>query len=77
MALDLLRDFLSPDFLLLEVDRDGEVRDLAAGKRGAATGVDERLDVTGAEDHLVIDGDVLEERQQIDFLLILRADRSW
>ena len=32
-------------------------------------------DVTCAEDLLVVDSDVLEQREQVDFLLIMRADQ--
>ena len=75
MAFDLLvRLVVVADRLLLEVDGAGDVRDAAERQRGAAAGVDERADVTGAEDLLVIDSDVFEERQQIDFLLIASAD---
>jgi hypothetical protein len=47
----------------------------ASIRQGRATaGVHERLNMAGAERHLVGDGDILEERQQIDLLLILHAN---
>ena len=76
MPLDVLRRRLVVvDRLLLQVDRAGDVRDAAQRQRRAAAGVDQRADVPGAEDLLVVDGDVLEERQQVDFLLVARADQ--
>ena len=76
VALDvLLRRLVVLDCLFLDVDRAGDVRDAASESAARQRGVDQRCDVRGAEDLLVVDGDVLEQRQQVDFLLIVRADQ--
>src|SRR5205823_8644184 len=75
MALDLLgRLFVLADFLLLKIDRNGDMRNAALGKRRAAARIDERTDVTGAKNHLIVDSDVFEKREQVDFLLVVGAD---
>ena len=51
------------------------MRDAALRERRAAAGVDDRLHVARAHDLLVVDRDVFEERQQVDFLLVLRAEK--
>src|SRR5256885_333376 len=69
----LLRTLVLVEFLVLQIDGTTDVRDAAGRERGAARRVDERACVPGAEDLLVVGGDVLEERQQIDFLLVPHA----
>ena len=49
--------------------------DTALGERGAAARVDERAHVARAHDLLVVDGDILEEGEEVDFLLVMRADQ--
>ena len=48
------------DLQLLQVDREGDVRDAAAGERGAAGEIGDVLDVRRAHDAHVVDGDVRE-----------------
>jgi hypothetical protein len=71
----LLRRLVILDGLFLQIDGTGDVCDTAERQGCAAAGIDEGADVTGAEDLLVIDGDVLEQRQQVNFLLIAGADQ--
>ena len=61
--------------LLLEVGREGDVGDLAVAQRRAAGEVGEILDVIGAHDALVEDGDVHEELVELDVLLGEGADQ--
>jgi hypothetical protein len=61
--------------LFPQVDRTTDVRDTAERQGRATAGIDERADVTRAKDLLVVDGDVLEQRQQVHFLLIMRTDQ--
>ena len=51
------------------------MRNAAKRKRRAATGIDKRADVAGAEDLLVVQRNIFEQGQKIDFLLIPRADQ--
>jgi hypothetical protein len=61
--------------LLLQVNRTGKMGHAPARKRCPAARIDKSLDMTGAQHLLVINGDIFEQRQQIDFLLITRADQ--
>jgi hypothetical protein len=75
MTLDLfLGRLVLLELLLLQVDGTGEVGDPFRGERGPARGVDEALGVTGAHDLLIVDGDVLEQRKEVDLLLVVCAD---
>ena len=61
--------------LFLQIDRKCDVGDSTHREGGTARSVDDRPHVPCAHHLLVVDGNILEERQQIDFLLIARAEQ--
>jgi hypothetical protein len=75
MSLDVfLGSFVLADFLFLQIDGERDVRDAAERQGSPARRVDERSHMLRAHDLLVVDGDVLEQRQQINFLLVMRPE---
>jgi hypothetical protein len=71
----LLRWLIVLDSSFLKIDGTGDVRDTPKRKRRAATGIDKRANVAGAEDLLVKQRNILEQGQQVHLLLIARADQ--
>jgi hypothetical protein len=72
--LDVALRAVRAGFHLLEVHREGEVRDAAVGERGAACEVRHVLDVRRPHDPLVELRDVGEQAIERDVLLGVRAD---
>jgi hypothetical protein len=69
----LLALFVLLELLLLEVNGASDVGDGARRERGATGGVDQAVDLGRAHDLLIEIRDVLEEREEIDLLLIVHA----
>ena len=59
----------------LSVDGHGDVRDAAAGQRGAAGELDHVLHMGRAHDAVVVDADVLKQLVELDILLRQGADQ--
>ena len=49
------------------------MRDALCGERRTTRGIDEAACLAGAHELLVEDGDILEQRKQIDLLLVMHA----
>ena len=62
-------------FLVLKVDRNGDVRDAAVGNRSATRQINDILNMRGAHDALVVDADIHVKLVERHILLGVSADQ--